>query len=206
MEDSKIFVIGGGPAGSSAASFLAMKGHDVTLFEKEKFPRPHVGESLLPFNYGLFDDLGVLDRMTTTYNRKPGVKFSNSDGSSNTVWYFKDEITGPSSLSFHVERASFDKMLLDRSKELGVKVYEETPVRGVKFDHNKNQIKVSVQNRDGKKSVFVGDFIIDASGQSTFLAKKLKDKNKYHGLDRVAINSHWLNPKYNKELEEGIIE
>src|SRR6056297_684606 len=141
MEDSKIFVIGGGPAGSSAASFLAMKGHDVTLFEKEKFPRPHVGESLLPFNYGLFDDLGVLDRMTTTYNRKPGVKFSNSDGSSNTVWYFKDEITGPSSLSFHVERASFDKMLLDRSKELGVKVYEETPVRGVKFDHNKNQIK-----------------------------------------------------------------
>jgi flavin-dependent dehydrogenase len=206
MGNSKIIIIGGGPAGSTAASFLAMRGHDVTLFEKDEFPRPHVGESLLPFNYDLFEDLGVLDKMTASYNRKPGVKFSNSDGMSSTVWYFDDIIDGPGALSFHVERASFDKMLLDRARELGVKVFENSPVRDVEFDQPHNKVKVSVQNADGDKAEFDCDFIIDASGQYTFLAKKLQDKNKYEGLDRVAINSHWINPAYDKELDEGCVE
>lgn len=205
MANKKIVVIGGGPTGSTVASFLCMKGYNVTVFEKEKFPRPHVGESLLPFNYHLFKDLGILDRMETKFQRKPGVKFSNFDGSASTVWYFDEVIKHPSSLSFHVERAVFDKMLLDRSRELGALVYEETAVKKVDFLDDE-KVKITTLNRNGENKDFIADFVIDASGQNTFLANQFKDKSNYEGLDRVAINTHWLNPKYDKELDEGCIE
>uniref|UniRef100_UPI0030D72A0D NAD(P)/FAD-dependent oxidoreductase n=1 Tax=uncultured Planktosalinus sp. TaxID=1810935 RepID=UPI0030D72A0D len=206
MTNDKFIVIGGGPSGSTVASLLAMKGHKVLLFEKEKFPRPHVGESLLPFNYHLFKELGVLDTMEKKYHRKPGVKFTNSDGSTNTVWYFDHAIKDPSSLSFHVDRAHFDNMLLDRTKELGVEVIEETTVKHVEFNHNDDIVKVSTRNKDGVEEDFFTKFIIDASGQSTFLANTFNDKKNYDGLERVAINSHWQNPTYDKELGEGCIE
>lgn len=206
MKRNNIIIIGGGPSGSTAASYLAMAGHKVTLFEREKFPRPHVGESLIPFTYGLFDELGVLDTMKKRYNRKPGVKFSNSDGSASTVWYFDHVIKDPSSLSFHVERAGFDKMLLDRSKELGAEVIEETAVKGVDLDSADGKVKITTLDRSGIKAEHEADFIIDASGQSTFLANKFKDKDNYEGLDRVALNGHWGNPTYDKELAEGCID
>lgn len=206
MVEKDLIVIGGGPTGSTIASYMSMKGYKVTLFEKEKFPRPHVGESLLPFNYFLFEELGVLDKMETRFHRKPGVKFTNSDGSASTVWYFDHVIKNPSSLSFHVDRAAFDKLLLDRSKELGAIVYEETAVKKVEFKEDENKVIVSTLNKMGQKGEFTADFIIDASGQNTFLANHFKDKSNYEGLDRVAVNSHWNNPSYDKELEEGCIE
>jgi 2-polyprenyl-6-methoxyphenol hydroxylase-like FAD-dependent oxidoreductase len=70
-----VIVIGGGPAGSTAATWLARLGHKVLLLEREKFPREHVGESLLPFCYSLLDDLGVVDELKTNFVRKPGVRF-----------------------------------------------------------------------------------------------------------------------------------
>jgi flavin-dependent dehydrogenase len=205
MDYDKIIVIGGGPSGSSVASFLSMKGHNVTLFEKEKFPRPHVGESLLPFNYALFDELGVLNDMEVGFQRKPGVRFSNSDGKRSTVWYFEDVIKDPSSLSFHVERASFDKLLLDRSRELGTLVFEETAVKKVDFEIP-DGVRVVTLDKEGNTKEHFANFVIDASGQSTFLANKFRDKSHYDGLDRVAVNSHWTNPTYHKELKEGCVE
>jgi flavin-dependent dehydrogenase len=205
MNQKDIIVIGGGPTGSTVASYLTMKGYNVTVFEKEKFPRPHVGESLLPFNYHYFKDLGVLDKMERDYHRKPGVKFSNNDGSSATTWYFDHVIKHPSSLSFHVDRAKFDKMLLDRSKELGALVFEETMVKDVDFNAVQDKVIVYTVNTDGTKAEHMADFLIDASGQNTFMANKLKNKNSYEGLDRVAVNTHWENPTYDKELSEGCI-
>lgn len=75
-----VIVSGGGPAGSTAASFLARRGYDVLLLEKERFPREHVGESMLPFCYKLFEDLGVLDQMRASFPRKPGVRFIDRNG------------------------------------------------------------------------------------------------------------------------------
>src|SRR5437773_503671 len=105
QEKRDVIVIGGGPAGSTAAGLLSRSGHNVLLLEKAKFPREHVGESLLPFCYTLFEDFGVLEEMKKHFVRKPGVRFLNKDGSVSTTWCFNHVIHDPTYLSFQVARA-----------------------------------------------------------------------------------------------------
>jgi flavin-dependent dehydrogenase len=131
-----VIIIGGGPAGSTAASFLAMKGRRVTLLEKEKFPREHVGESLLPFCYKTFEALGVLDEMKRLFVRKPTVRFTTIDGTRSTNWCFNHVIKDESFLSFQVDRKIFDMVLLDNSRRLGAAVREQTRVNEVSLIRN----------------------------------------------------------------------
>ena len=81
-----VIVIGGGPAGSTASARLSRMGHDVLLLEREKFPREHVGESLLPFAYHLLKDLGVVEELERRFVRKPGVRFIDRNGNTSTTW------------------------------------------------------------------------------------------------------------------------
>lgn len=114
-------IIGGGPTGSTAAYYLCERGYKVLVLEKEYFPRQHVGESLLPFCYPLFEELGVLEEMKKRFVRKPGARFSNHDGTKSSTWCFRNILTDDSYLSFHVVRADFDKMLLDNCEKKGLK-------------------------------------------------------------------------------------
>jgi flavin-dependent dehydrogenase len=201
-----LIIIGGGPAGSTAATFLAQKGHQVLVLEKEKFPREHVGESLLPFCYHVLKDLGVLEEMEKRFTRKPGVTFANGQGDSASHWCFRHEIKDESFLSFHVKRADFDDLLLQNSRRNGVTVMEQTTVLSVDLDEP-SQAVVLAEDRSGKTVQYKAKMVIDASGQQTFLAKQMGTKRPFTSLaPRAAYSTHWTGVNLPPELEAGHIK
>ena len=187
------------------ASYLSMKGYDVTVLERERFPREHVGESLLPFCYHLFKELGILEQMEERWVRKPGARFIDVDGTTNTAWCFGHHIMDESALSFHVIRAEFDEMLLDHSASLGATVHEETRVTNVDFD-GELPVVVAV-GPDGQERRFTTRFVVDASGRDTFMSNRLGTKMAHKELERTAIGcNYWKGAKYKDTLEEGLIQ
>src|SRR4051812_8710928 len=125
----EVIVIGGGPAGATTAALLAEKGRRVLVLEKEKFPRYHVGESLMPFCWFTFHRLGVLEEMERiAFTKKQSVQFVTQDGKQSAPFYFFQHTDHPSSTTWQVERAEFDLMLLNTARKRGAEVHEETKV------------------------------------------------------------------------------
>lgn len=197
-----VAVIGGGPAGSTAASLLSRAGYRIVLFEKEKFPRHHVGESMLPFCYKLFDDLGVRDEMARSFVRKPGVRFIDHLGNASTTWCFNHVISDETYLSFQVDRARFDTILLDNARRLGVKVHEQIRVRQVELG-NPAQVTVTTVDNTGNSEVHRARFLVDASGRDAVIGSKMGWRKPRPELDRTALWSHWVGVKMTGGLEEG---
>lgn len=202
--DFDVIIIGGGPAGSSAAIHLRKAGISVAIFEKETFPRPHVGESLVPFCYDLFEDLGILNDIKKTTVRKPGVRFINKNGSQSTTYCFKNILNGENHLSFHVLREVFDKQLLDKAKKDGANIFENHKVSNVDLS-NPKQAKISVDNSQEKKE-YTSRFLIDATGQDSFLGKKMGFKSKHKDLDRIAFLQHWNCDTSQEGINEGLLQ
>lgn len=205
-KSTDVVVIGGGPAGSTVASYLARKGWGVTVFERAVMPRDHVGESLLPFCYDILKDLGVLEECERRYTRKPGVRFLDSDGQTSTTYCFGHKIEGPQHLSFHVLRADFDQLLLDNSAAEGATVHEGVAVRAVDTDGADGGVTVTVEDADGGSHMIAARFVIDASGRDTFLANRRKTKTAHKELERTALGSHWRGADYAGGLSEGMIQ
>ena len=201
-----VIIIGGGPGGSTAATFLAQKGHSVLVIEKEKFPREHIGESLIPLTFAVLNKLGLIEDLKKMAPRKPGVNFVDSDGKRQSLWCFKNVIEDKSYLTFHVVRSAFDKLLLDNSRKNGAEVLEQTMVKNVIIDSPDGIVKVHTTGATQNQEIFHSKFIIDASGQSTFLGSKLGVKKSYDDLDRVAVFSHWTNTNFDTILKEGAIK
>jgi len=202
----EVVIIGGGPAGSTAAAFLAMKGHRVTVLEKERFPREHVGESLLPFCYGILQELGVVDQLTGRFVRKPGVRFIDVDGSHSTTWCFGHVIKDPSFLSFHVFRDQFDQILLDNARSKGATVREQTRVTSVDLDGPDGTATVEAVGPRGGKHAYRARFVLDASGRDTFLASRNQWKRPHEELDRAALSTHWTGARFVDGIEEGLLQ
>jgi flavin-dependent dehydrogenase len=199
-----VVVIGGGPAGATTATFLSKMGHKVLVLEKDKFPRDHVGESLLPFCYSLFKELDMLDQMKANFVRKPGVRFYDSDGRQETTWCFNRVIPDESYLSFQVVRSEFDSLQLENSRRHGATVMEETRVESVDLDSPDGSIVVRAIGRDQEIRTFQARFLVDCSGRNTFLANRFGIKKKFEELDRTAFWTHWKGAPLKGGLEEGL--
>lgn len=196
-------IIGGGPAGSTMATLLSRKDYDVLLLEKEKFPRYHVGESMLTESFSFFEDLGVLSEMKKRFVRKPGVVFSNHNGQSYSSWPFSEVIKDDSHLSFHVRRAEFDQLLLDNSRKHNAEVWEEARVLGVELI-DQNQVFVNGTHRTEGEFQVKGKFLIDATGQDSLLARKFNSKKYFNKIkQRVALNAYWQNVHWEDDLKRG---
>ena len=199
-----VIVIGGGPAGSSAATWLARLGHTVLLLEREKFPREHVGESLLPFCYSLFQNLGVVDEMKANFVRKPGVRFIDRNGNISTTWCFNHVIHDETYLSFQVIRGEFDHILLRNAAKNGAEVREQTSVIEADITTASDRVSVTTLDSAGKKEVHTARFLIDASGRDAFIGAKSGWRKPREELDRTAIWSHWGDVSLAGGLEEGL--
>jgi flavin-dependent dehydrogenase len=203
VEQRDVIVIGGGPAGSTAATLLARQGHDVLLLERERFPRDHVGESMLPFCYKLFDGLGVLPKLRSSFVRKSGVRFMSEDGEVFTSWCFSHVIHDETYLSFQVNRAEFDTILLENAQEKGAEVRQETKVKD--FDLGDGEW-TTVRSADsaGVERSHRARFLIDASGRDAVIGTRKGWRKPREELDRTALWSHWTGVKMAGGLEEGM--
>ncbi len=205
--DCDVVVIGGGPAGSTAASLLTEMGYRVTLFEKAVFPRFHIGESLLPANVRLLDRLGVREKVEAISIRKNGVELVSPAHDNTTMLEFAECWDKTMPFSFHVRRSEFDHILLNRSIELGADVRQGWAVKDVNLGAGSDASFVTVQSPDPDQQAQVWQtrFVIDASGRDTFLSSKLALKQKNPKHNSVALFAHFTGATRLAGEDEGNI-
>jgi flavin-dependent dehydrogenase len=198
-----VIVVGGGPAGSTTGALLAEKGHDVLVLEKEKFPRYHVGESLMPFCYFPLERLGLVDTLMESGNpRKYCVQFVRQDGFLSQPFYFFQHFDHPSSTTWQVWRSEFDKMIMDKARENGASVLEETQAKSLIKSDNRVE-GVVVESKDLGKLELRAPLVIDASGRDCFAAHKEKWLVRDPELKKIALWTYYKGAKRDPGLDEG---
>jgi flavin-dependent dehydrogenase len=184
-----VAIIGGGPAGSTAAALLARAGRRVIVFEREKFPRFHIGESLLPFSMKAFTRLGLHEKFSRAgFMKKFGGEMFGACSEKGNKFYFKDAFRSQTDHAYQVTRADFDKVLLDHAAESGAEVHEETSVERVGF--SKNDVGLCVKSNGSSRTIRTR-YVIDASGRNSVLGNHFKIKKTYDHLQKLSIFAHY---------------
>ena len=185
-----VVVIGGGPAGSTIATLLSRRGWQVTLFEKDRHPRFHIGESLLPRNMPLFEQLGVMSEIERIGVVKRAVDLTVPTSEACARLKFSEAFDVRNPTAFHVKRAEFDEILFRNAEANGARVLEGTEVHEVAFGDDERVDVVATDEADGKQ-LWRCRFLVDASGRQTFLSDRmgLKTRNRRH--NSAAIYAHF---------------
>ena len=184
-------VIGGGPAGASAAFRLASAGRSVLVCERERFPRFHVGESLLPVNVPLFREMGVEDELRAAgCVAKHGASIVDATGEFGTRVSFSEAVTPIATSTFQVERARFDQILLNAAERAGAETRDGCQV----VDATRQDDAWEVRTRsDGETRCHRARWLIDASGRDTFLASRQREKEMLADHRRLSLFAHFEN-------------
>jgi flavin-dependent dehydrogenase len=197
-----VIVVGGGPAGSSTAAFLARAGRRVLLFEREPFPRFHVGESLLPATLPILERMGVLGAIAEHgFQVKYGATFHDPETDFHRTFYFLTNKPWPS-YSYQVHRAEFDALLLDHAAKQGADVRQRAVVESVVLDAD--GVSVAGQH-DGKPMTARAQFLVDATGRDGLIATKLGRRERIPNLGKVALFAHFRGAERAPGRDEGNI-
>jgi len=192
-----VAIIGGGPAGSSAAILLARAGRRVIVFEREKFPRFHIGESLLPVSMKTFARLGVLEKFEQAgFLRKFGGEIASACADESVKFYFQDGFRSQTEFTYQVTRAQFDQLLLDHAAESGAEVREETAVSEVEFFSDR--VELGVAGKIGERDRIKARYVIDASGRHSVLGTHFNLKESYSHLQKISVYAHYEGVKLNE--------
>jgi len=187
---SDVLIIGGGPAGTTAATLLRERGWRVVLLEKEHHPRFHVGESLLPMNLPILERLGVLEQVRDIGVIKYGAEFGSAEQEQYQTIQFVNALDKNHPYAFQVRRAEFDDLLFKNSIAKGVIAREGVQVNGVDFRSGQNTLVHSVDEND-QQQTWETRYVIDASGRDTFLARKFNSKQKNPRHQSAALFGHF---------------
>lgn len=199
-----VVVIGGGPAGGSAASIVAQAGLNTLLVERDAMPRFHVGESLMPEAYWPLERLGLTDRIKSAgWQVKKSVQFVTHNGRESEPFFFREHDERPCSSTWQVERSEFDQMLFDRAAELGADCYDQTRLTDVHFDADGKATGVSLKTADGEVHQVDCRVVIDGTGQQSFIANKLALKEINPDLKKAAIWSYYRDAVRGEGDNEG---
>ena len=202
--DFDAIVIGGGPAGASTAAILAEHGHRVLVLEREKFPRYHVGESMIPFTYGPMERLGLIPLMKrSAFVKKFSVVFISPNGRASQPFYFfnrydKDTIAQ----TWQVLRSEFDEILLNHARTRGAEVIEEITVKELLHDGEK-VVGVRAQKKNGETVEFRAPITLDCTGKESFTAVRKGWRSKDPYLNKVAVWTYYQGSKREPGLDEG---
>ena len=197
-------IIGGGPAGSTAATLIAQEGYKVLLLERDAEPTFKIGESLIPATYWTFKRLDMLEKLRNShFPQKFSVQFFTRTGKATNPFYFFETNPHESAVTWQVLRSEFDQMLLDNANEKGVEVHRGVSVRKVLFDGDK-AIGIAAQNgKNNNLETIHGTVIVDSTGQRSLIGRQLNLNTVEPNLKKASLFTHYEGGHRDEGLDEG---
>lgn len=200
-----VAVIGGGPAGSTTAALCAARGLEVAVFERDTFPRFHIGESMLPQSRKIWDELGVTDALEARFLRKYGARFVDAQSSDEQSYRFAEAFDGSVPYAFEVERAELDDLLLKNAVDKGSQLFSGWSVQKVR-PSRVGHGAVDVRDPDGTKTTIAARIIVDATGRDGLISATAAKREKIAGLDNTALFAQWAGLRRREGEAEGDID
>ncbi len=199
-----VIILGAGPAGATCATLLARKRRRVVVLEKEKFPRYHIGESLMPLCYFPLDRLGLIPTLkASAFPKKFSVQFVREDGMLSAPFYFFQHLKHEAAQTWQVWREDFDQIMVDNARAAGAVELEETTAKELIKDERGVVVGVRAVNKDGQSQEYRAPITVDATGRDAFAMTRNDWKVRDPQLNKVAIWTYYKGAKRDAGLDEG---